>query len=106
MSRSYLGEFEELVLLTVAVLNGEAYGAAIVLDLKQRTQRTVQLSAVHVALYRLEEKGLVASRVGGATAERGGRRKRLFTATPAGYRVLTEVRQVREELWRLIPKLT
>ena len=106
MGRGYLGEFEEIVLLTVAVLNGEAYGAAIVQDLKQRTQRTVQLSAVHVALYRLEEKGLVASRMGGTTAERGGRRKRLFTTTPAGYRVLAEVRQVREELWRLIPKLT
>jgi DNA-binding PadR family transcriptional regulator len=106
MSRGYLGEFEELVLLSVAAMNGEAYGAAIVQELKQRTDRSVQLSAVHVALYRLEEKGLVSSRVGGATAERGGRRKRLFTSTSAGYRVLTEVRQVREELWQLIPKLT
>ncbi len=106
MSRGYLGEFEELVLLTVAVMNGEAYGATIVQDIKLRTQRAVQLSAVHVALYRLEEKGLVSSRMGGATAIRGGRHKRLFTTTPAGYRVLTEVRQVREELWQLIPKLT
>ena len=106
MNRGYLGEFEELVLLTVAVMNGEAYGAAIVQEIKQRTPRAVQLSAVHVALYRLEEKGLVASRMGGATTERGGRRKRLFATTPAGYRILTELRQVREELWQLIPKLT
>ncbi len=105
MSRGYLGEFEEIILLTVAVMNGQAYGATIIQDLKHRTDRNVQLSAVHVALYRLEEKGLVSSKLGGATTERGGRRKRLFTATAAGFRVLTEIRQVREELWQLIPKL-
>lgn len=104
MSRNYLGEFEELVLLTVAHMNGEAYGAAITLDIKERTGRTVILSAVHVALYRLEEKGLVKSEVGGATAERGGRRKRLFSITPYGINTLSEIRQVREEMWQLIPK--
>jgi len=105
MNRSYLGEFEELVLLTVAVFDGQAYGAAITQDITQRTGRAIVLSAVHVALYRLEEKGLVTSQVGGATAERGGRRKRLFAITAAGKHMLTEIRQVREELWSLIPKL-
>src|SRR4051812_27239054 len=105
MGRGYLGEFEELVLLTVAVFEGQAYGAAVTQDIKQRTGRSVQLSAVHVALYRLEEKGLVTSQVGGATAERGGRRKRLFAITSLGRSTLAEIRQVREELWKLIPKL-
>jgi PadR family transcriptional regulator, regulatory protein PadR len=104
MSRNYLGEFEELVLLTVAHMNGEAYGASITQDITRRTGRTVVLSAVHVALYRLEEKGLVSSEVGGATKERGGRRKRLFTVTAYGISILSEIRQVREELWQLIPK--
>jgi DNA-binding PadR family transcriptional regulator len=104
MGRSYLGEFEELVLLTVAHMNGEAYGAAILQDIKGRTDRTVILSAIHVALYRLEEKGLVTSSVGGATQERGGRRKRLFSITAYGIHTLSEIRQVREELWHLIPK--
>jgi DNA-binding PadR family transcriptional regulator len=106
MGRTYLGEFEELVLLTVAVFDKQAYGAAITQDITQRTGRPVVLSAVHVALYRLEDKGLLTSEVGGATAERGGRRKRFFSITAAGRRTLAEIRQVREELWNLIPDLT
>jgi DNA-binding PadR family transcriptional regulator len=104
MSRSYLGEFEELVLLNVASMEGEAYGAAITHRIQQNTGRMVVLSAVHVALYRLEEKGLVTSLMGGATQERGGRRKRLFRITAYGINTLTEMRQVREELWQLIPQ--
>ena len=104
MAKNFLGEFEELVLLTVAALGTEAYGASVGQDIVERTGRPVQLSAVHVALYRLEEKGLVSSEMGGSTAERGGRRKRLFTITSSGLRVLGEIREVREELWKLIPK--
>lgn len=104
MGRSYLGEFEELVLLAVAANSGQAYAAAITQELKDRTGRSVTLSAVHIALYRLEEKGLVTSLVGGATAIRGGRRKRLFTITAAGSGTLAEIRQVREQFWQLIPK--
>lgn len=103
MGRSYLGEFEELVLLTVAVLDGTAYGVTIAAELKQRTHRTISLSGVHIALYRLEEKGFVRSELGGATTARGGRRKRLFTVTAAGKRTLAEMRQVRNELWEAIP---
>jgi PadR family transcriptional regulator, regulatory protein PadR len=105
MQKNYLGEFEELVLLTVATMNGEAYGAAMLEDITQRTDRAIQLSAIHVALYRLQEKGLVRSHMGGATQERGGRRKRLYAITNPGIRMLTEIRRVREELWSLIPKL-
>jgi PadR family transcriptional regulator PadR len=106
MSRTYLGEFEELVLLTVAILNSTAYGLAIAEELKQRTDRSINLSGVHVALYRLEEKGFVKSELGGATTARGGRRKRLFAITAYGKRTLDELRQVRNDLWQSIPNLS
>jgi len=106
MGRPYLGEFEELVLLTVAVLEGEAYGVTIAAELKKRTDRVITLSGVHIALYRLEEKGFVKSELGGATNERGGRRKRFFRITALGKRTLDEMRQVRNELWSAIPKLS
>jgi DNA-binding PadR family transcriptional regulator len=99
----YLGEFEELVLLTVALLNGEAYGVSVSKELLERTGRAVSISAVHVALHRLQDKGLVASGMGGATAERGGRRKRFFTATAHGQHVLKEIRNTRNQLFDLIP---
>lgn len=104
MGRSYLGEFEELVLLSVAVLENTAYGVTIAAELKQRTNnRLMSLSGVHIALYRLEEKGFVRSELGGATAERGGRRKRLFSITALGKRTLAEMRRIRNELWDAIP---
>jgi PadR family transcriptional regulator, regulatory protein PadR len=104
MQKITLGEFEELVLLTVAAMNNDAYGAAITTDIAERTKRPVQVSAVHMTLYRLEEKRLLKSRLGGATSERGGRRKRLFTITPLGIKVLEDIRGIREQLWRLMPK--
>ena len=103
MGRPYLGEFEELVLLAVAVLDGSAYGVTIAAELKLRTNRSISLSGVHIALYRLEEKGFVSSTFGGATAARGGRRKRLFAITAVGKQTLSEMRQVRNELWDAIP---
>lgn len=103
MERSYLGEFEELVLLAAAVLEGNAYGLTIVSELTQRTNRNISLSGVHVALYRLEDKGLLKSELGGATASRGGRRKRFFLITSPGRQVLDSIRQVRNELYDAIP---
>jgi len=99
MRRSYLGEFEEVVLLTVAVLGEGAYGVAITDELERQTGRSVSISAVHAALHRLEEKAMLSSRMGDATAERGGRRKRLFTVTVLGSRTLHDIRTVRERLW-------
>jgi DNA-binding PadR family transcriptional regulator len=104
MRRAYLGEFEELVLLTVALLNGEAYGVSVTKELLEKTGRFVSISAVHVALHRLQEKGLVASGLGGASAERGGRRKRFFTATAYGQQTLREIHDTRNQLFDLIPK--
>ena len=103
MNRAYLGEFEELVLLAVAVLQGQAYGVTVAAELKQRTSRTISLSGVHIALYRLEEKGFLLSELGGATNERGGRRKRFFTVTAVGRQNLGEMRDVRNQLWDSIP---
>jgi PadR family transcriptional regulator PadR len=106
MSRTYLGEFEELVLLAVALLQHQptgAYGVSIADELQQRTQRTTSVTGVHVVLYRLEEKGLLGSALGGATLVRGGRRKRLFTLTAAGHQVLQEMRQLRIGFWGALP---
>jgi PadR family transcriptional regulator, regulatory protein PadR len=102
--RIYLGELEELVLLMVALLNNEAYGVAITEELKKQAGREITISAAHAVLHRLEEKGFVRSRMGGASAERGGRRKRLFTITAYGRNVLSELRETREVIWELIAK--
>lgn len=104
MKGTYLGEFEEVVLLAVAIRSGDAYGAAVVSEIEQQMSRTVNLGAVHSALNRLQEKGLVSSQMGGATAERGGRRKRLYVVTVYGQRALEEIHQLRNQMWAAIPK--
>ncbi|GAA4447016.1 hypothetical protein GCM10023189_02830 [Nibrella saemangeumensis] len=106
MKRAFLGEFEEVVLLTVAVLDEEAYGVTITQELEQKIGRAVGFSTVHTTLQRLEEKGYLSSRMGGATAERGGRRKRFFMVTATGRKALHEVKLVRDELWRALPPQT
>ncbi len=103
MKRTFLGEFEEIVLLTVAILGEEAYGVTVTQELEQKTGRAVGFSSIHTTLQRLEEKGFLSSKMGGATAERGGRRKRFFEVTALGRRALLEVKQVREELWGALP---
>ena len=105
MSKEYLGEFEELVLTMVGILRDEAYGNAIVNEIKERVGRESNLSAVHVTLYRLEDKGLIKSKMGGATNARGGRRKRIFTITNAGLSMLKTMKEARMDLWKLIPQL-
>lgn len=105
MKGTYLGEFEELVLLTVAVLNGEAYGVSIATVIEEEAQRSVTISTIHNVLYRLEEKGFVKSELGGATAERGGRNKRLFSITATGHAALNQSNKLRNRLWGLIPEL-
>lgn len=105
MSKEYLGEFEELVLTMVGILQEDAYGNAIVNEIKERLGRDANLSAVHVTLYRLEDKGYVKSHMGGATSSRGGRRKRIFTITNAGLAMLRAMKEARMDLWKLIPQL-
>lgn len=105
MKGTHLGEFEELVLLVTCLLYDEAYGVAVQEELARQAGRRVSISAVHSALHRLEAKGFLRSAMGGATPERGGRRKRLFVVTPAGREALRAARAVRERLWQLIPDL-
>ncbi len=105
MGKEYLGEFEELVLTMVGILQEEAYGNAIVNEIKSRLGRDSNLSAVHVTLYRLEDKGLLKSQMGGATTSRGGRRKRIFTVTNAGLAMLRAMKEARLDLWKLVPQL-
>lgn len=106
MKRAFLGEFEEVVLLTVAILGEGAYGVSITQEIEHQTGRSVGFSTVHTTLQRLEEKGFLSSEMGGATAERGGRRKRFFTVTEAGQKALAEVKQVRMQLWAALPPQT
>jgi PadR family transcriptional regulator PadR len=105
MSKEFLGEFEELVLTMVGILQEDAYGNAIVTEIRQRINREVNLSAVHVTLYRLEDKGYVKSNMGGATNARGGRRKRIFQITNAGLSILQAMKEARTDLWKLVPQL-
>lgn len=103
MKRTFLGEFEEVVLLVIAGCSEEAYGVTIWERLQQQTGRAITMSAVHATLYRLEEKGYLASELGGATAERGGRRKRFFALTATGTKALLEIQEMRANLWQEIP---
>jgi DNA-binding PadR family transcriptional regulator len=104
MKKTVLGELEELVLLVVAASNEDVYGVPVMEQLQIHAGRDFTISAVHTTLYRLEEKGFLTSSVGGATAERGGRRKRLFALTAAGGRALLEIQQMRDSLWQAIPE--
>jgi PadR family transcriptional regulator, regulatory protein PadR len=105
MKGTYLGEFEELVLLTVGILYDDAYGLAIVDQLEKQTGRPVMISSVHKSLVRLEEKGYLKSRMGGATETRGGRDKRLYTLTAAGTKVLSQSKEMRNSMWKQVPKV-
>ncbi|WP_337043782.1 PadR family transcriptional regulator [Emticicia sp. 17c] len=103
MKGTNLGEFEELVLLTIAALVSGAYSVAICDELSKHTGRTVRLGIAHAVLNRLEEKGLVISHLGEATSARGGKRKRFYEVTHAGKVALLKAKEAREALWRIIP---
>ncbi|HYC87026.1 MAG TPA: PadR family transcriptional regulator, partial [Chryseosolibacter sp.] len=105
MPREFLNDFEELILTMVAALDADAYGAAITAEIEKWLGRKVTLSAVHVTLYRLEDKGYVKSKVGGATKERGGRSKRIYSITSAGVAILRSMKETRTEIWKLVPRL-
>jgi PadR family transcriptional regulator PadR len=104
MSQYHLGEFEEIVLLAVAILNGEAYGVSIIEEIENRLDRNVSLGAIQTVLKRLQEKKLVRSAFGEATKIRGGKRKRYYTITAEGQRVLKNTKEQRLSLWDAIPK--
>ncbi len=106
MSKDHIGELEELILLLVVMLKEEPYGLAIRKALKDQANRNVTIGAVHGTVNRLESKGFIESSMGGATEERGGRRKRIFSITASGKNVLQKSRDVKISLWQQIPELS
>lgn len=105
MERKYLGELEEITLLTVAVLHGKAYGVAIIREIEDRMNRKVSLGALQTVLRRMEKKGYLESHFGEATKVRGGKRKRYFVVTNFGKKALEQTKEVRLGLWESIPKI-
>jgi PadR family transcriptional regulator, regulatory protein PadR len=127
MKQHSLGEFEELVLLMVAYLHDEAYGVIILENLEEKLDKKLNISAVHVALKRIEDKGFVKSRFGGITEDRGGRRKKFYAMksrfggitedrggrskkfyaiTALGKRVLDDQYTLRTSIYKQIPKIS
>lgn len=100
-----LGNLEETVLLIVAVMPEEAYGYTVSEVYFQNMGSRISISAIHTVLKRLEKKGLIYSEMGGATAERGGRRKRIFKVTKVGMKTLETLQENRMKLWNMMPKL-
>jgi len=105
MKHTQLGEFEELVLLIIGFLRDDAYSISIRNELKQRTERNPSIGALHSALNRLEKKGFVQSFEGGATSERGGRRKRFYTITAYGTKALDQSYELRSNLYKALPHI-
>jgi DNA-binding PadR family transcriptional regulator len=100
MPRVDLGDIEHLVLLAILRLDREAYGIPILEEVCARSGRDVSRATVYVALKRLEQKGLVTSKLGESTPERGGRAKRFFKLRPGGLKALRESREMFLSLWR------
>ena len=105
MSRDFLGGFELLVLSALIRLADEAYGVPIADAIEENSGRDVALGSVYITLERLERKGLVTSRLGEPTAERGGRAKTYFRITAKGLREARRARRTLINLWQGVPKL-
>ncbi|MGB3466416.1 MAG: helix-turn-helix transcriptional regulator [Cyclobacteriaceae bacterium] len=103
MKGDNLGEFEEIVLLSIAALLEEAYSVALCDHISKMTERKVKLGVVHAVLNRMEKKGYIKSELGQPTKERGGKRKRFFKITHAGKLALLKSKEQRDRLWRVIP---
>jgi DNA-binding PadR family transcriptional regulator len=106
MMQHSLGEFEELVLLIVAAYHNEAYGVLILEKLEEKLDKKVNISAIHVVLKRMENKGYVKSSFGGITSERGGRRKKFYVITALGKRVLDQQYVMRTSIYQQIPQIS
>lgn len=106
MKETRLGDFEEVIMLLIGILGEEySYAFKIAEEFKSQTGRTVSIGAVHSTLSRLENKGFLESEMGKSTAERGGRRKRIYSITAYGRRVLKEARDFKMSLWQQYPSL-
>jgi DNA-binding PadR family transcriptional regulator len=105
MQRIQLGEFEEIVLLTVGILHGHAYGVTIKDEIEQRLNREVTVGALQITLRRLESKGFLKSKPGDSSDSRRGRPKLFFEITAYGKKALEYSKESRDELWKALPKL-
>ena len=105
MIETRLGDFEEVILLLVGILGEDAYSFKIANEFESQTKRPVSIGAVHSTLTRLEGNGFLESEMGSATAERGGRRKRIFTITAYGKKVLKNSKDFKVSLWQQFPSL-
>ena len=103
--RHQLGEFEEIVMLAVGILYKEAYGIAIIDEIESRLKRKVSIGSLQTVLRRLEEKGFLSSEFGESTNVRGGKRKRYFSLTALGSRVLRETQEQRKDMFKAIPRI-
>lgn len=101
-----LGNLEETILLLVLAMTEDAYGFSVSEAYREHMGKSISISAVHTVLARLEKKGYIRSELGGATSERGGRRKRIFTVTGLGEQVLAQIKASRQKLWSRIPRLS
>ena len=106
MGHTYLGEFEQLVLLAVWRLGAEGYGMRIRQELQERLDRPITIGAVYVTLERLAQKGCVRTRTGEPTKERGGRAKRFYAITPSGVTALEDARQQLSRMWQGLRRQT
>jgi PadR family transcriptional regulator, regulatory protein PadR len=100
-----LGEFEEIVILTIGILYKDAYGTAIKREIESRLSRKVSMGAMHSALVRLEEKGYIKSQPGEETDERMGRPRRYYQITALGKKAMVYSKDTRNQLWDAIPKV-
>lgn len=105
MKGTSLGEFEELVLLSIAINHDDAYSLSILEELKQRTNRNILISSVHKVLVRLEQKKFLKSHMSKPIDERGGRAKKLYELTNEGKEVLEVTRELRNNMWSAAPNL-
>ena len=103
MKGTYLGEFEEIVMLAIAALQQEAYGLAIKKELEEQTGRSISISAVHAACNRLETKGFLSADFGEKSEKRGGKRKKIYTVSMKGQTALNEAYELRQRMWKRIP---
>lgn len=105
MRGTNLGEFEELLLLVVLILQEDAYVLRIRDEIKEQVNRSLSMGALHSTLTRLEQKEFLQSAMKGATKDRGGRRKRIYEVTSKGHAALKEVKQLRNRLWGQVPSV-
>lgn len=105
MKKFHLGEFEEIVILTVGILFNEAYGVSIKKEIETRLGRNVSVGALQTALKRLEDKGYIKSSEGETTEERAGRPRKYFHITALGKKAIEYSKSTRESLYSAIPKI-